>query len=79
LVDSRIYKLASRNLSVKGTGTTVVGVIVDGDHLAVVNVGDSRLCRVRDREIEQITQDHTLVAEQERMGGLQIPPKTYSD
>jgi serine/threonine protein phosphatase PrpC len=55
---------------VRGMGTTVVGVIVDGDHLAVVNVGDSRLYRLRHREIEQIAQDQTLVADQERMGGL---------
>jgi protein phosphatase len=44
--------------------------IVEGDRLAVVNIGDSRLYRIRDGQIEQITQDHNLAWEQARMGLL---------
>lgn len=54
----------------KGMGTTLVGAIVEGDHLAIVNIGDSRLYRIRDGQIQQITQDHNLAWEQERMGLL---------
>ncbi|MFH1489584.1 MAG: Stp1/IreP family PP2C-type Ser/Thr phosphatase [Pseudomonadota bacterium] len=66
--NKRVYDAAHADPEKRGMGTTLVGVIVDGDHLAVVNVGDSRLYRVRDREIEQITQDHSLVGEQTRKG-----------
>ncbi len=66
----KIHEVADQNLSMKGMGTTLVGVIIEGDHLAVVNIGDSRLYRIRDGQIKQITQDHTLVGEQERRGLL---------
>jgi serine/threonine protein phosphatase PrpC len=66
----RIHDLSKRNPSMKGMGTTLVGVIIEGDHLAVVNIGDSRLYKIRNLQIKQITQDHTVVGEQERMGLL---------
>ena len=65
-----IRGLADQNPSMKGMGTTLVGAIIEGDRLAIINIGDSRLYRIRDAQIEQITQDHTLVGEQERRGLL---------
>lgn len=70
LANYRIRELANQSPSMKGMGTTLVGAIIDGDHLAIINIGDSRLYRIRNGQIEQITQDHTLVAEQERVGLL---------
>jgi len=70
LANHRIHGLANQNPAMKGMGTTLVGFIIEGDRLALVNVGDSRLYRIRDGQIEQLTQDHSLVAEQERMGLL---------
>jgi protein phosphatase len=66
----KILKLANENPLLKGMGTTLVGVLIEGNNLVVVNVGDSRLYRVRNRELIQITEDHTLVGEQERSGLL---------
>ncbi len=43
--------------------TTVVAAVVHGDELIVANVGDSRAYLVRKEAIEQITEDHSLVAE----------------
>jgi len=68
--NDRIRNLSEEKPSMKGMGTTLVGAIVEGDHLAIVNIGDSRLYRIRDGQIEQITQDHNLAWEQERMGLL---------
>ena len=68
--NERIYELSARTPAMKGMGTTIVGVVIEGHHLAVVNVGDTRLYRVRRGELEQITEDHTLVGEQQRMGVL---------
>ncbi len=65
-----IRNYSVENPSMKGMGTTLVGVTIEGDHLAIVNVGDSRLYRIRDQQIDQITHDHNLAWEQERMGLL---------
>ena len=70
LANHRIHGLANQNPAMKGMGTTLAGFIIEGDRLVLVNVGDSRLYRIRDCQMEQLTQDHTLVAEQERMGLL---------
>jgi protein phosphatase len=55
-------------------GTTLCALaLVQGDGyeaLGVVNVGDSRLYLLKDGELEQITEDHSLVATLERQGRL---------
>jgi len=45
-------------------GTTMVAAAIVGDHLTVANVGDSRAYLVRAETTQQITKDHSLVAEQ---------------
>jgi protein phosphatase len=66
----KIRETAEQNPSMKGMGTTLIGGIIEEDNLAVVNVGDSRLYRVRDGKIRQITEDQSVVGEQERNGML---------
>jgi protein phosphatase len=54
-----------------GMGTTCVCAAVQGDRLWVANVGDSRAYLVRPSEgVLQLTQDHSLAAEQVRQGVL---------
>jgi serine/threonine protein phosphatase PrpC len=43
--------------------TTVVAAVIQGDRLTVANVGDSRAYVIRGDTIEQITEDHSLMAE----------------
>lgn len=50
--------------------TTVVAAIILGDQLTVANVGDSRAYLVRPDGIEQITSDHSLVAEMVLEGAI---------
>jgi len=66
----RIYELALRDESRRGMGTTLTATLVDGDAVSVGHVGDSRAYRLRDGELTQLTQDHSLVAELERSGQL---------
>jgi serine/threonine protein phosphatase PrpC len=66
----RIYELALRDQSRRGMGTTLTATLVDGDAVSVGHVGDSRAYRLRDGELAQLTQDHSLVAELERSGQL---------
>ncbi len=49
-------------------GSTVVIMLARGKRCAAVWVGDSRLYRCRAGNLEQITQDHSLVAELSRLG-----------
>ena len=46
-----------------GMGTTLVGLLVRGQELALVNVGDSRCYRWSGGQLVQLTQDHSLVAD----------------
>jgi protein phosphatase len=50
--------------------TTLVAAVIRGDRLTVANVGDSRAYLVVGRAIQQITQDHSLVAEMLREGAI---------
>ena len=70
--NTRVYVDAMSNSELEGMGTTLVaGVVTDNDTLYVANVGDSRLYMISNREIKQITQDHSLVEEMIRRGELE--------
>jgi protein phosphatase len=59
-----VWEQAEANPEMHGMGTTLVAVArITDDELAVVNVGDSRLYRFRDGDLEQVTEDHNLVSE----------------
>ncbi len=66
----QILETANRYPAKRGMGTTFVGVTIEEDHLVGVNMGDSRVYLIRDGEMSQLTEDHTLVGEQEREGML---------
>ena len=68
--NTQIRRKAQEEPELSGMGTTVVAATVSGNRLCVANVGDSRLYIINDREIKQITRDHSLVEEMVRMGGL---------
>jgi PPM family protein phosphatase len=69
----RIYELAVSDESHRGMGTTLTAAKLDGERVSLAHVGDSRAYRLRDGELEQLTHDHSLVAELERSG--QISPE----
>ena len=59
--NERIRELVSLDPSLDGMGTTVCGLLFDGERLAVANIGDSRGYRLRDGVFERITRDHSWV------------------
>ena len=70
LANAELYAQAQTNPAQHGMGTTLTAVVIQGDRAFIAHVGDSRLYRVRGGKPEQLTQDHSWVAEQVRAGVL---------
>lgn len=69
-----VFDRASGDPDLRGMGTTLTALADvdtrDGRRLGIVNVGDSRLYRTRDGALEQLTEDHSLVASLVRQGRI---------
>ncbi len=63
-----IYKQSDAEENESRMGTTLVSAVVRGKYATIANVGDSRAYLIRARQLTQITQDHSLVAEQVAKG-----------
>lgn len=70
MANQMIYESAQKHPAQRGMGATVVAVWIDGPRMSLAHVGDSRAYRLRGGSLEQLTQDHSLVAEQVRRGIL---------
>jgi PPM family protein phosphatase len=66
----RIYERARADSDASGMGTTVTAALLTGGRVTLGHVGDSRAYRIRDGELEQLTEDHSLVADLMRSGRL---------
>ena len=62
LANRRVFRAAESNDDYSGMGTTLVGMLVNGAHVIVGHVGDSRLYLLRGGAIEQKTEDDSWVA-----------------
>lgn len=58
-----IFEHASTHIQCAGMGTTVVMGLFIGDTCTLAHVGDSRIYRLRDTKLEQLTSDHSLLQE----------------
>jgi serine/threonine protein phosphatase PrpC len=66
----RVYDRSSRDPATSGMGTTITVALVENGNVAFGHVGDSRAYLIRDRRMEQITEDHSLVNELMKSGKL---------
>jgi protein phosphatase len=66
----RVYERASSDPSTSGMGTTMTVALVEGNHVTIGHVGDSRGYLVREGRLEQLTEDHSLVNELLKSGKL---------
>jgi serine/threonine protein phosphatase PrpC len=67
----RVHERATTDAATAGMGTTITAALVEPDGRVVFgHVGDSRAYLLRDDKLEQLTNDHTLVAELVRRGEL---------
>ncbi len=58
-----VYSYSQFNIDYSGMGTTLVAAAIMGNHVYIVNVGDSRAYSITKKGIEQITKDHSYVQE----------------
>jgi len=65
-----IFKAAANDSVLRGMGATIVAAWIQSSRLILAHVGDSRIYLLRSGSFEQLTRDHSLVAEQVRMGLL---------
>jgi len=70
LANQQIFEEAERKPECRGMGTTVVSSLFLDDVLIIGHVGDSRLYRVREGGIDQITEDHSLLNDYIKMKKL---------
>jgi len=66
----QIFDRASTDPTASGMGTTMTVALVEGMTVAIGHVGDSRAYLVRGEQMEQLTDDHSLVNELLKSGKL---------
>jgi protein phosphatase len=66
----RVFRRANEDREASGMGTTMTVALVEDGRVVFGHVGDSRAYLIRGGSIEQLTDDHSLVAELVRSGRL---------
>jgi len=66
----QVFDRAREDADASGMGTTITVALVEDGVVAIGHVGDSRAYLIRDHKVEQLTEDHSLVAELVRSGRL---------
>lgn len=70
--NSVVFETASLNEQYHNMGTTVVLALIEGHTGMIGHIGDSRAYRLRNGQLEQLTEDHTLVNELIKSGQLSL-------
>ena len=68
LANSAVRSAAEKIPEQAGMGATVVAVMLTEERAVIAHVGDSRAYRLRNGQLEQLTRDHSFVAEQVQQG-----------
>ncbi len=70
LANRKVFESAASNPEQKGMGATIVAAWIEAQRLSIAHVGDSRVYLLRAGTMDQLTADHSLVAEKVRVGIL---------
>jgi len=70
LANQKVFASATEHAEQRGMGATLTAAWIEDMDLSVAHVGDSRLYLLRTGVLQQLTSDHSLVAEQVRRGIL---------
>jgi serine/threonine protein phosphatase PrpC len=63
-----VFSIAEIDRDKSGMGTTISALLVRGAYAITAQVGDSRIYRIHGGAVEQLTEDHTLIAWQLKHG-----------
>ncbi len=63
LANTEIHDHSLAHPECAGMGTTLVSTLIRDGKIILANVGDSRIYRLRDETLQQLTNDHSLVQE----------------
>lgn len=66
--NASIYQVSQNEPQCAGMGTTLVMGLFTNDKVLVGHIGDSRMYRLRDEDLAQLTEDHSLLQEQLKSG-----------
>jgi len=73
-----IYAMSELDSRKSGMGTTISAMMAVEEFVVTAQVGDSRIYRVRDGEVEQLTEDHTLINWQLKQGIITLEEAKHS-
>ncbi|MBI3994417.1 MAG: Stp1/IreP family PP2C-type Ser/Thr phosphatase [Nitrospirae bacterium] len=79
LANRTIFNQAGMTLSQNGMATTLAALRIVQDTAVIAHVGDSRLYRIRDDKILQLTEDHTVINELRRQNHLPADAAAQED
>jgi protein phosphatase len=79
LANKKVFDSAEENPEQEGMGATMTAAWINGIQLSIAHVGDSRLYLLRNGILQQLTSDHSLVAEQVRRGILTVDEAEQSN
>lgn len=66
--NTRLHQAGSADPALFGMGTTLTALLLHGTAAHLAHIGDSRAYLLRDGVLEQISEDHGMIAEQVRAG-----------
>jgi protein phosphatase len=70
LANLRIFESAQRDPRQRGMGTTIAALFAVENGVYLAHVGDSRVYRMREEKLEQLTEDHSLLNDYIKMKRL---------
>jgi serine/threonine protein phosphatase PrpC len=62
-IDSEISVVTDEEIEKRGMGTTLTALLIRGNYISLLHVGDSRCYRLRGNTLEQLSNDHTVIQE----------------
>lgn len=72
-----VHQMGKLNRHLRGMGTTLCCLFFHPMGVIYANVGDSRIYRLRNKQLEQLTIDHSLLADLEMVGD--VPPSILEE